>query len=114
MKVNWMYHRKSCETCKKADDFFAKHQINIETIVDTKAAYKLPEALALLQGAERLLSTKGTKVRELDLKTKPSTAEIEEYVIGPTGKLRAPTLKIGKTMVVGFNESMYKEVLGLN
>ena len=33
-------------------------------------------------------------------------------VIGPTGNLRAPTARIGKTLVVGFNEEMYRELLG--
>ena len=33
-------------------------------------------------------------------------------IIGPTGNLRAPTAKVGKTLLVGFNAEAYDEVLG--
>jgi hypothetical protein len=42
------------------------------------------------------------------------TAPMEEVLavsLGPTGNLRAPTFRKGKTLVVGFEESAYKEVL---
>ena len=35
-----------------------------------------------------------------------------KLVLGPTGNLRAPTLRLGKKLVVGFNEEMYKSVFG--
>jgi hypothetical protein len=28
-------------------------------------------------------------------------------MLGPTGNLRAPTLRAGKTVIVGFNEELY-------
>lgn len=31
-------------------------------------------------------------------------------LLGPTGNLRAPTLLLGKTLVVGFSEPMYVEI----
>jgi hypothetical protein len=31
---------------------------------------------------------------------------------GPTGNLRAPTLRVGRTLVVGFDEATYRKVLG--
>ena len=34
------------------------------------------------------------------------------HLLGPTGNLRAPTLRKGKTLVVGFNEEAYRRVLG--
>ncbi len=33
-------------------------------------------------------------------------------LLGPTGNLRAPTLRLGKTLVVGFSEPMYVEIFG--
>ena len=57
------------------------------------------------------MSARGKKVVEVDLKkTQLSQDEILKLVLGPTGNLRAPTLLIGKQMVVGFNEEMYAEV----
>jgi hypothetical protein len=32
-------------------------------------------------------------------------------LLGPTGNLRAPTLRIGRTLLVGFDEATYREVL---
>ena len=33
-----------------------------------------------------------------------------DAMLGPTGNLRAPTLKVGKTVLVGFNQDSYEEV----
>jgi len=40
-----------------------------------------------------------------------SEDELLKLILGPTGNLRAPTLRVGKTLVVGFNEEMYNDVL---
>jgi arsenate reductase-like glutaredoxin family protein len=70
------------------------------------------DALALLKQADRLVAAKGKKVVEIDLKTdRPDDEELLALVMGPTGNLRAPTLRIGKTLLVGFNEQAYREVL---
>lgn len=31
-------------------------------------------------------------------------------MLGPTGNLRAPTLRVGKTVLVGFNDEMFESV----
>jgi arsenate reductase-like glutaredoxin family protein len=50
-------------------------------------------------------------VVELNLKKDTHTeTEILKLILGPTGNLRAPTLKCGKTLVVGFNEEMYTDI----
>jgi hypothetical protein len=33
-------------------------------------------------------------------------------MLGPTGNLRAPTLMVGKKVIVGFNEDLYGDVFG--
>ena len=37
--------------------------------------------------------------------------EAIDAMLGPTGNLRAPTVRSGKTLLVGFNEEQYNEVL---
>ena len=32
-------------------------------------------------------------------------------MLGPTGNLRAPTLRVGRTRIVGFDEETYRGVL---
>ena len=49
----------------------------------------------------------------MDLKKdSPTAEEIKKVLLGPTGNLRAPTLRKGKTLIVGFNEEMYDELVG--
>ncbi|MBC8188324.1 MAG: hypothetical protein H8E78_09005 [Proteobacteria bacterium] len=39
-------------------------------------------------------------------------SEVTQKMLGPTGNLRAPTMRIGKITVVGFNDDAYQQVLG--
>jgi len=41
-----------------------------------------------------------------------ASRELLDAMLGPTGNLRAPTLRRGKTVLVGFNEDLYREKLG--
>jgi hypothetical protein len=53
-------------------------------------------------------------VLHLDLsQTKPTDEELAALVIGPSGNLRAPTLQVGDTLLVGFDDELYRTVLGL-
>lgn len=40
------------------------------------------------------------------------SADSVAAMLGPTGNLRAPTVRIGDTVVVGYNEDVYREALG--
>ncbi len=60
----------------------------------------------------RLISVKFRRVAELDLTKSPSAAELDALLLGPTGKLRAPTFKKGKTLMVGFTPEAYAKGLG--
>jgi hypothetical protein len=56
---------------------------------------------------------KGKKLETIDLKkNRPEDDAILSLIIGPTGNLRAPTLKVGKTMLVGFHEEAFEQVFG--
>ena len=37
---------------------------------------------------------------------------IAEAMLGPTGNLRAPTIRAGKTVVVGFSDEVFEELFG--
>ena len=56
---------------------------------------------------------KGKKVTDFDMKKdKPKKNELLVLMLGSTGNLRAPTVVRGKTVLVGFNQDVYDEVLG--
>ena len=62
---------------------------------------------------DEVYATKGKKVIHLDLRRdKPDRATLEGVLIGPSGNLRAPTLRRGRTLLVGFDEATYARVLG--
>jgi len=55
---------------------------------------------------------KGKQVVRLDLKReRPSRGELVKLLSGPTGNLRAPTLRKGRTLIVGFDEQTYTKLL---
>ncbi|MBI2529458.1 MAG: hypothetical protein HYV93_26150 [Candidatus Rokubacteria bacterium] len=71
------------------------------------------QALALLKDVDELYAAKGKKVVHVDLRReKPPTAALAALLIGPSGNLRAPTLRKGRTLIVGFDETAYAELLG--
>jgi hypothetical protein len=71
------------------------------------------EALELLDGVERLIAMKGRRVEVFDLKNeRPADDVLLARLMGPTGNLRAPTARVGTTLLVGFNEDAYRQALG--
>lgn len=60
-----------------------------------------------------LVVAKGKKRTQIDLTSdRPDDEALGKLLLGPTGNLRAPTLKVGKTVLVGFHEDVYTEVFG--
>jgi hypothetical protein len=60
------------------------------------------EALELARKVDRIVATKGQTIVELELGKKPGRDQILALLIGPSGKLRAPSFVIGRTLFVGF------------
>jgi arsenate reductase-like glutaredoxin family protein len=78
-----------------------------------KATIKGDAALGALKDVDELYVAKGKKIVHLDLKREtPPRAELLALLLGPTGNLRAPTLRKGRKLIVGFDEATYKRVLG--
>jgi arsenate reductase-like glutaredoxin family protein len=68
------------------------------------------EAVALARQARRLIAAKGKKVTTLDLsKAPPSDDVLAELMLGPTGNLRAPTIRVGDTLLIGYNDDVFAE-----
>ena len=77
-----------------------------------KQRYGRDEALALLSGVRRLFVAKGKKVTDIDLsKDRPDEDVLAGLMLGPTGNLRAPAIRRGGTLFVGFNDELYAEHL---
>jgi hypothetical protein len=62
---------------------------------------------------DEIYAAKGKQVVHMDLRRgTPAKAELLAVLLGPTGNLRAPTLRKGRTLIVGFDEATYRRVLG--
>ena len=73
------------------------------------------EALALAREASEILVAKGKKTVRVDMKKDaPSDEDLLKLLLGPSGNLRAPTLRKGKTLLVGFDPEAYSRVLLLS
>jgi hypothetical protein len=70
------------------------------------------QALRLVKDVDEVYVAKGAKIIHLDLaREKPDRATLLALLLGPSGNLRAPTLRRGRTLLVGFDEPTYKAVL---
>jgi len=79
----------------------------------TKERKGRDEALALARSADRVVVARGKKVVSFDMRKEPPDDDtLAAHLLGPTGNLRAPTLRRGRTLLVGFSEDAYRQVLG--
>lgn len=69
------------------------------------------EAREILAGTSRLVVAKGRKVDSIQVPAGDPGDETLERMLGPTGNLRAPTLRAGKTTLVGFEENAWRDAL---
>lgn len=70
------------------------------------------EAIRLAKEADELYVVKGKKVTHIDLrKSRPDDDTLAGLLLGPTGNLRAPTLRRGRTLIVGFDAETYRKIM---
>jgi hypothetical protein len=69
------------------------------------------EARSIAKASSEVYIAKGKKLDVFDMKS-ASISEVTEKMLGPTGNLRAPTMRVGKITVVGFSDEAFHKVLG--
>jgi len=100
-------------TCGRAQEFLAQEQIDVAQEADAKKErFDREAALRLVREASELYVAKGKRVVRVDLKgSPPSDDELAALVLGPSGTLRAPALRRGATLLIGFDPATYDKVL---
>lgn len=67
----------------------------------------------MAKSVNEIYAMKGKRIVHYNLKKDaPSEDDLKAILLGPTGNLRAPTLRKGKTLLVGFDEEIYRKVFG--
>ena len=69
------------------------------------------DAREIAEASTKMVVMKGKKVDHFDVGA-TTTDEAVTAMLGATGNMRAPLLRIGKLVLVGFNEEIYSEHLG--
>jgi ABC-type arginine transport system ATPase subunit len=84
------------------------------TVVDaTKDRRGRAEAIELARSVGRVIAARGKKVVVFDMTNDPPDDDtLAARLLGPSGNLKAPTLRIGDTLLVGFGEEAYRQVFG--
>jgi hypothetical protein len=68
--------------------------------------------LRVLDGKDEVYVVRGRRVEHIDLRRDlPSRGAMRRLLLGPTGRLRAPTMRVGRIVVVGYDPQLFAELL---
>ena len=86
-------------------------------VVETVSANKKlgrDDALGMARQVKRLVAAKGKKVTAVDVTANtPSDDELAALMLGRTGNMRAPMMRVGQTLLVGYHDQVFADELGL-
>ena len=84
--------------------------IEPKEVVPASRKLSRKDAAAIAKAASLVIVAKGKKVSEFKPAGKAGK-DLVDGLLGPPGNLRAPTIRAGKTVLVGFNEDVFGERL---
>ena len=84
-------------------------KIEPKEVVSASKKLGKTDAVAIAKAASKVYVAKGKKVTEWK-PTGKAGADMVAAMLGPTGNLRAPCLRVGKTVIVGFNEDLFSQI----
>jgi arsenate reductase-like glutaredoxin family protein len=105
-RVDWFYARPGCESCEKARAELDRRGIAVGEERSTREPLGEREAAALLADVDEVWISRG---RSVDARPAAHTRVAD--LKGPTGGIRAPMLRRGGRLLVGFRESTLREWL---
>jgi hypothetical protein len=86
--------------------------VGIEERVEArKTKIEADAAWNILKTASVVTIAKGKKILTFD-PAKDNKEEILKHAMGPSGSLRAPTLRVKDGFVIGFTEDLYEKTFG--
>lgn len=83
------------------------NRIDAQEVVPASRKLGKSDAKALIESSSRVIVARGKKVTEFP--GGKATKEAVEALLGPTGNLRAPTVRVGKTLLVGFDQATFEK-----
>jgi arsenate reductase-like glutaredoxin family protein len=100
-------------SCGRAQEFLEKNALTVKSEEDARKDRKTrAEIFALARGVDKIVAAKGKRVAIFDMKRNPPDDEtLLAHLLGPSGNLRAPAIRHGKTLFIGFNEDAYRDLV---
>ena len=86
------------------------HRLVPDDVVLASKKLGRDDAISLARQCDTLIVAKGKKVTTFQVSGSPDE-EMVNAMLSPTGNLRAPAVRSGRTLLVGFDEQEYAEVL---
>jgi len=93
----------------RASKFLDANGIEAKETISAGTKLGRKDAVAMARAASKVIVAKGKKLSEF--KGGSAGKDVVDAMLGPTGNLRAPTLRRGKTVIVGFNDAAYTKAL---
>lgn len=90
--------------------FLDAHGIEVVETVPASRRLGASDARKLIREASRVYVAKGKKLDEF-VPAGKAPAPVVQALLGPTGNLRAPTVRVGRKLLVGFNEKLFEREL---
>jgi arsenate reductase-like glutaredoxin family protein len=92
----------------------AERGLTAREVVDArKEKLAKPKTVQILRGTQRLVVARGKSLKDWNLKKDPPIEkDLFSAIMGPSGSLRAPSVRVGKTLLVGFSDEAWSLVLG--
>jgi hypothetical protein len=79
--------------------------------IANKIRYSGDAAWELVAQSSEVVVGRGKKVTRFQPE-QANKADVLKHVLGPTGNLRAPAIRVGKRLIVGFNAEAYADFFG--
>jgi hypothetical protein len=79
-----------------------------------KDHYGRTDVLELVRGIDQIVAARGPKVVEFDMVgSPPDEATLNKHLLGPSGNLRAPAIRRGKRLFIGFHADAMEKFLAV-
>ncbi len=98
-------------SCTKASKVLDAQSIQIKETIPASRKLGETEATDLARSASRVVVAKGKKLTDFKMR-EHELEEVVPLMLGATGNLRAPTIRVGKTILVGFNDTVFNDIFG--
>jgi len=106
LAIDWFYARPGCESCEKTRVELERRSLEPREERSTKRPIDDSEARALLGSVDEVWIARGAKI-DRRLAARVTVGDLR----GPTGGIRAPLLRSGRHLLVGFHEATLREWL---